>query len=311
VSGLFTRLARKARGAEIGAARMRVPTAFEAEAPGTEPGGWGEGGAGTAGTSSRAEARPPGPSLELGPSRSQPAEPSRSQPAEPARSQPAEPPAEPSRARPSQASAEPSRVRPAQASAEPSRQRSRRRLPEPTPSPEPSRLPSSPSPSRSPQPSRSMSMSMSTSTDDSDATRIAGEASAAQDGDLIATPARPRRTATARPESGPTRPAVDQLAATPRLEDPRIGDDDAPLLGAVARSRPPARQRPGHELRPRTRDAQDGAEVRPIVRVTIGRVDVRGTPPTAAPSPRPPPARHQPLGLEEYLRRRDQSGGSR
>jgi hypothetical protein len=126
-------------------------------------------------------------------------------------------------------------------------------------------------------------------------------------------------------------------AAEPHVDDPRIAADapriaadalriaadapriaaDAPLLGPVPRSRPPARAAPGGERRER-RDRSppaaasgDTAEPRPVVRVTIGRIDVRGAPASAPPA-RPGPVRHQPLGLDEYLRRRDQPpGGSR
>jgi hypothetical protein len=47
---------------------------------------------------------------------------------------------------------------------------------------------------------------------------------------------------------------------------------------------------------------------RPCVRPTIGRVDVRAASPVAAPA-RPTPVRQNPMGLDDYLRRRDDQDG--
>ena len=45
----------------------------------------------------------------------------------------------------------------------------------------------------------------------------------------------------------------------------------------------------------------------PVIQVTIGRIEVRATPPPAQPS-RPRPAALPALSLEEYLRRRSRKG---
>ncbi len=85
-------------------------------------------------------------------------------------------------------------------------------------------------------------------------------------------------------------------------------DDDRPLLPAITRPRAAVERARSPRLPPAAAPAD--AVARPIVKVTVGRIDVRTTPPTAGPS-RPAPARHQPLALDEYLRRRDRGGEPR
>ena len=59
--------------------------------------------------------------------------------------------------------------------------------------------------------------------------------------------------------------------------------------------------------RPLRSDLQGAVSERPIIRVTIGRIDVRAVPPPAPPQPPPPPAPG--LSLDDYLKERN--GGER
>lgn len=150
-------------------------------------------------------------------------------------------------------------------------------------------------------------------------------AAPAADGERVSVEPATSRTSPALPASTVPRARAaaaelaprDDLAPRPRT-DPGEADgrrrtvddpaavDDAPLLPAAPRSErfAPA---PGPASSER-RVASEPAP-RPVVRVTIGRIDVRGAAPVAPAPSRPAPARHQPLPLDEYLRRRDRGGG--
>jgi hypothetical protein len=113
---------------------------------------------------------------------------------------------------------------------------------------------------------------------------------------------------------GPTTSAVGDEAAAPEVAntDPAVATDDDPLLDPVAPRAAPPRGPRGARMTP-SPSQHAGTHVdavRPVVRVTIGRVDVRGVP-AAATAPRAAPARHTPMPLDEYLRRRDTPGGGR
>jgi hypothetical protein len=91
----------------------------------------------------------------------------------------------------------------------------------------------------------------------------------------------------------------------------RTGDDDAPLMPRL----------PARPLEPRATSESVGArraraaagvvQARPVVKVTIGRIDVRGAPAASSPTrPTPAPARHVPQALDAFLRR-DETRGRR
>lgn len=104
------------------------------------------------------------------------------------------------------------------------------------------------------------------------------------------------------------RARLDEQGSTARDTDT---SDDPPLLAPVPRRRSSTADLRGdtdHSGNRVVSEPRPQADARPVVRVTIGRIDVRGPSPSPQ-TPRPAPARHQPLGLDEYLRRRDQSGG--
>jgi hypothetical protein len=90
----------------------------------------------------------------------------------------------------------------------------------------------------------------------------------------------------------------------------------APEAGERAAPPPSSDPEPPIELLPREATVFPRAAVRradpsssppaPIVRISIGRVDVRAVPPARPPAPRPAPVRKEDrLSLEEYLRPRD------
>jgi len=315
VSGLFTRLARKARGGDIGAARLLVPTPFEAEAPAVaadvtaELGGAPVTARGPASAAALAAAR--GSHRERDEQRSDREPRWSSQQAGTVAADrqsaatlvgAASPEAAESGSAPAEAEDGVLVVR--------------------------NRLETAPVAARPASPHRHEATA--------DATAPAGgvhaEERATSTGALVdvaapeqrivaARPASPRRHEAAADATAPARGVhAEERAPEQRIDDPRIAADDlvladdAPLLGPVPRSRPPARTPRGGDRRDRNQPAAAGgetAEPRPVVRVTIGRIDVRGTPAPASPV-RPAPVRHQPLGLDEYLRRRDQPpGGSR
>jgi hypothetical protein len=103
----------------------------------------------------------------------------------------------------------------------------------------------------------------------------------------------------------PARPAPEAAAAmTGQVESPFVDDPRAAAL-LVA----PARLERLDRLAPVT-EGRGSRPAPPVhVQVTIGRVEVRATPPSAAPAPRPQRPAPAVLSLEEYLRQRDQGGG--
>jgi hypothetical protein len=119
--------------------------------------------------------------------------------------------------------------------------------------------------------------------------------------------------ASAGTEAGEAHRLDDATFDTDRGADPDDDDEDRPLLDP---ERGPRRRARDDRTSPAARRAAPRAtpldpEARPVVRVTIGRIDVRSAPTPASP-PAPRPARHQAMGLDEYLRRRDgRDGGAR
>lgn len=279
MSGLFTRLARKARGGDIGAARLLVPTPFEADAPPAEPAGELDGWP-------VATARGPASAAAMAVRRLERDEERHG----------GTPLRVPGPSSPSAITASAAVGRGAEAL-------------DPKDGPHVQRVIDDISVGAG----RHVQQVA-----ESRAAESRGSVSMADDGTLLSRQHTETAAAVSRSASS-DRLAAEPTAAGPmqRLDDPRIAPsdaeptDDAPLLGPVPRSRLPAsasRSGDRHDRSHAIADADHGADARPVVRVTIGRIDVRGTPPAAAPS-RPAAVRHQPLGLDEYLRRRDLPGG--
>jgi hypothetical protein len=104
--------------------------------------------------------------------------------------------------------------------------------------------------------------------------------------------------------AGEPRGALESREAVDSPAEPRVSDwSDEPLLPAAGRSAARPREVASAV---RSSASSEVPPAAPIVRVTIGRIDVR----TAAPAPAPRPAvnRHAPLALDDYLRRRDEPG---
>lgn len=114
----------------------------------------------------------------------------------------------------------------------------------------------------------------------------------------------------ARPPRDPVPVAdVDRPPALPRSRPPTASQIAADRRPEPAVSIQPASIPPISPVVGSRRLRMAGSADPPIVRITIGRIDVRAVPPDAPTEVKKPPARHRPaMSLEDYLKRRNGRG---